>query len=35
MCEDNWEEMAVAAENWIQSSGVGSLEMMEESDDFC
>jgi hypothetical protein len=39
LCEDNWEDMAtrqlaVAAENWIESSGVGSFQMMEESKDF-
>jgi hypothetical protein len=26
--------MAVAAENWIESSGVGSWQMMEESSGF-
>jgi hypothetical protein len=28
------EEMAVAAENWIESSGVDSWQMMEESGEF-
>jgi hypothetical protein len=32
--EDDWEEMAVAVENWIENTGVGSWQMMEESKQF-
>jgi hypothetical protein len=32
--EDNWEQLAVAAENWIESSRVGSWQIMVESRGF-
>jgi hypothetical protein len=33
--EDNWEEMTVAAENWIKSSRVGSCQLTVNWQEFC